>query len=321
MARPVSRTLTARPKFSPHTRGWPEVIRPGFIMREVLPAHAGMARRPGLPATAAPTFSPHTRGWPDNRWESLEAATEFSPHTRGWPVMAACWDWAREVLPAHAGMARTRPYSSCTRPAFSPHTRGWPSQPPGPQKAVWRSPRTRGDGPRVIRHAAEIAGVLPAHAGMALLSLDTPRISPQFSPHTRGWPGGRMSRALATRSSPRTRGDGPHPAARFLLELPVLPAHAGMARADPQTARFRLAVLPAHAGMARDTPLPKTRSVPVLPAHAGMARVPACHRRQCHCVLPAHAGMARPPGDRPRCRSGFSPHTRGWPGDGQRPHQ
>ena len=175
-----------------------------------------------------------------------------------------------EVLPAHAGMARSAKSSSLAPPSFSPHTRGWPD------RYRW----DRDDGP-----------VLPAHAGMAR---KTPRATAKkrsFSPHTRGWPGitpspiGRwfvlpahagMARRSSwscsiTCSSPRTRGDGPAPpppepapstfsphtrgwpgqAAELAAVHRVLPAHAGMARHRPSTDQAVDVVLPAHAGMAR----------------------------------------------------------------------
>ncbi len=183
----------------------------------------------------------------------ISLVNEFSPHTRGWPGSHARSGNPRRVLPAHAGMARRwgRPWPSGAE--FSPHTRGWPVERGSPIGRKRRSPRTRGDGPSSTRPSSALARVLPAHAGMARAATVIRSPTSTFSPHTRGWPGRSMREALdAVRSprtrgdgpsdfhgikakragSPRTRGDGPDFFAFFPETVTVLPAHAGMARAE-----------------------------------------------------------------------------------------
>jgi len=162
----------------------------------------------------------------------LPATIQFSPHTRGWPVWQEPSGSMAPVLPAHAGMARQDSMAGSQGLSFSPHTRGWP----GPRSLLssvvvvlpahagmarprgwyqrWRgrSPRTRGDGPKMQRATAK---------------------KRSFSPHTRGWPAivNRIKRQRPR--SPRTRGDGPTSGVTVAMGSGVLPAHAGMALGPP----------------------------------------------------------------------------------------
>ena len=205
-----------RHPFSPHTRGWPVDLVPVPLHPIVLPAHAGMARRRGLPWGRRHWFSPHTRGWPGvNHLRSLPIvrsprtrgdgpiafvalilSASFSPHTRGWPDNHDQESEGTMVLPAHAGMARHRTMRLSLRVAFSPHTRGWPV-----------GSRRRGSSQRA------------------------------FSPHTRGWPAADPEPVGLLLGSPRTRGDGPGEATKRKYLPAVLPAHAGMARSCPPCPR------------------------------------------------------------------------------------
>ncbi len=88
--------------FSPHTRGWPGGGGREDSDLQVLPAHAGMARRQAC-------SRPH-------RW--------CSPRTRGdGPESVTTYDDEAGVLPAHAGMAR-KERSRIDRAWRSPRTRG-----------------------------------------------------------------------------------------------------------------------------------------------------------------------------------------------------
>ena len=160
MARWGPRSSPAGPPFSPHTRGWPELHRsrgPGSLRsprtRGDGPQSAGMARK--------------ARGWPAKRISS-SGTGRSSPRTRGDGPFASAWIGAsRQVLPAHAGMARMLRLAAEWHGRFSPHTRGWPEQAPGVGQPRGCSPRTRGDGPDLVRPVVSVGLVLPAHAGMA----------------------------------------------------------------------------------------------------------------------------------------------------------
>ena len=153
--------------FSPHTRGWPGALLPRCGVFRVLPAHAGMARSGILLGSFNGAFSPHTRGWPVPR-SRRQPHQHRSPRTRGdGPIVGPAEVAARVVLPAHAGMARGRcRRAQCTR-QFSPHTRGWPGRSGTGDTGDGCSPRTRGDGPTVVKFKTLEFVVLPAHAGMA----------------------------------------------------------------------------------------------------------------------------------------------------------
>ncbi len=159
-------------EFSPHTRGWPEARvgrgqiakrsprtrgdGPGVFMvvvqgYRVLPAHAGMARSGCAYEPRLAWFSPHTRGWPEMPWRG-GGGPGSSPRTRGdGPLYGSLHSCASFVLPAHAGMARSRTGREGVRDLFSPHTRGWPAGRQSASEENPRSPRTRGDGPGLTR--------------------------------------------------------------------------------------------------------------------------------------------------------------------------
>jgi hypothetical protein len=136
-----------------------------------------------------------------------------------------------------------------------------------------------------------------------------------FSPHTRGWPRWRNRGKPCGLRSPRTRGDGPLSAALAVPAVPVLPAHAGMARPDATAAPARGRVLPAHAGMARPHRWKGCGSGCVLPAHAGMARSPRRKPQRPTSFSPHTRGWPVAAEGDAFCREGFSPHTRGWPAE------
>ena len=161
------------------------------------------------PATCANPFSPHTRGW-SGRGEPGPDGEVGSPRTRGdGPELLAFVGWPKKVLPAHAGMARKRGRSPGPCGKFSPHTRGWPRSAAGRRaKTIPFSPHTRG-WPVWQAIPLDVAGVLPAHAGMARRTITTT---------------GTAGR------SPRTRGHGPSAKNCRASSAGVLPAHAGMAR-------------------------------------------------------------------------------------------
>ena len=152
----------------------------------------------------------------------------FSPHPRGWSVRNWWGCRSTGVLPAPAGMVRQS------------RIQNHPTQ---------RSPRTRGDGPYRASQSSQ---------------------SPRFSPHPRGWsaveqqskafqkvlpaPAGMVRRLRSgrssTRSSPRTRGDGPAFLAVSRERSEFSPHPRGWSDGR-QSLRLAPAVLPAPAGMVR----------------------------------------------------------------------
>ena len=153
---------------------------------KLFPAHAGMDRQLRCSGPRLPPV-PRTRGdGPSVRENSSSPETLFpahagmdresglpgghhgscSPHTRGWTVADSPRAEPDELFPAHAGMDR------CCR---------W-----------WHStsvsvPRTRGDGPDLIRFPIHIQELFPAHAGMERGVSTGPWGVCSCSPHTRGW--------------------------------------------------------------------------------------------------------------------------------------
>ncbi len=328
---PSGRISEITGKFSPPTRGWPEVAAEWACNHAVFPAHAGMARGSvavGIRTTGFPR--PRGDGPPSDLHKRHGCA--FSPPTRGWPVEVTRNRAPWIVFPAHAGMARlegneTPTHWSFPRPrgdgpiagilngtpaAFSPPTRGWP-------------------GSRSI--GIDLVNVFPAHAGMAR-TLVSSSLLPRSFPRPRGdgplTPPVPESRPVF---SPPTRG-WPAPPRRDPYRPSVFPAHAGMARpARPHGSPLNSFPRPRGDGPLPDPPpipeyqfSPPTRGWPagvdaprqrsrVFPAHAGMARITKPH--------PPHAmSFPRPRGDGPpeqrggKTIDGFSPPTRGWPGVG-----
>ncbi len=115
-------------RFSPPTRGWPEIAGLAALVDDVFPAHAGMARC-GSGRCGAGWCFPRPRGDGPADMIALRRIVAFSPPTRGWPAWRPPVFAAPRVFPAHAGMARTLPRGRC-----------W----------LRRFPRPRGDGPRCI---------------------------------------------------------------------------------------------------------------------------------------------------------------------------
>ncbi len=196
---------------SPRTRGdGPVLPAPDGPKIAVLPARAGMARRPMSHPLSPAAFSPHARGWPGHH-AGVSGPQVGSPRTRGdGPRTRKPARIPTAVLPARAGMARLSPLPWLVAPG-SPRTRG---DGPVGQAGGWfldlRSPRTRGDGPHTKHAATSSNGA--------------------FSPHARGWPGGAAVSTLLTRVLPARAGMAQKLAGR-LADLPeVLPARAGMAR-------------------------------------------------------------------------------------------
>src|ERR1700678_823771 len=137
--------------FSPHARGWSDLVQRSSSIRGVFPARAGMVRSRARGSYRAGGF-PRTRGDGPVHWPSEWSQWLFSPHARGWSVVVIGTDIANGVFPARAGMVRQTPHPRAWLPGFprtrgdgpthlgnryigelfSPHARGWSERAAGP---------------------------------------------------------------------------------------------------------------------------------------------------------------------------------------------
>ena len=187
---------------SPHTRGWTAWTADRGRSRPGFPAHAGMDPCRGSRA-AGGTGLPRTRGDGPASRPQLSEGHRASPHTRGWTLGDVELHLARLGFPAHAGMD----------PVVT--SRASPAE---------RLPRTRGDGPRLLRAVGELVEVSPHTRGWTLADAHLPVRRRGFPAHA-GMDPRPAWRATPTTGLPRTRGDGPR-----LGDLPLR-----LLRASPHT--------------------------------------------------------------------------------------
>ncbi len=327
---PRERRATRRvPDGSPRERGWPRPPRHPRAATTVLPARAGMAR------SATPRRHPHDgapRASGDGPPASASATTAntCSPRERGWPSRGGLPGVPPRVLPARAGMARSR-RAPGSRPPCAPRASGdGPIDASTAGAGAGCSPRERG-WPPARRAPMATPPVLPARAGMAR-RLDVPPAEGDGAPRASGdGPVSSGGAGPALACSPRERGWPP-----FLEPFPepfrVLPARAGMALVDAaatsQSGGAPRASGDGPGGRGRHVTewrcSPRERGWPVvvgrelgdrrvLPARAGMAPGPsACARRAQRAPRASGDGPRR--GRQPLRRVLCSPRERGWPG-------
>ena len=232
------------------------------------------------------------------------------------------------MLPAHAGMVPPAGRSHAVY-GGAPRARGDGPEPrPTSVTMTPCSPRTRGWSP-ITSRAAELLGVLPAHAGMvhvhpAVVSDeqgaprargDGPSLMPgsrgpfSCSPRTRGWSLGRRRAGAVDRVLPAHAGMVPRSATRRLRSTCAPRARGDGPPMKKRTGRPQRCS-PRTRGWSHQRRLPRLDQQ-VLPAHAGM--------------VPARPGAAPPPSSAPRARGDgplvyhsyyapevCSPRTRGW---------
>ena len=251
---------------SPHARGWTfgegvrELGETGF------PARAGMDRWRGWRSPRS-RWIPRTRGDGPRYTPSPSAPSADSPHARGWTRLLQVVRRLVPGFPARAGMDP----SAGSR-----------------DRARFRIPRTRGDGP---------------HTGLSISA------HAMDSPHARGWTHGHRARAggkggFPARAGmdrprgpcaappagiPRTRGDGPHLSTASRQSEPDSPHARGWTRVVDRRRR-RADGFPARAGMDRRRSLRRTSA----------ARIPRTRGDG------PHTDYAR------SIQQGDSPHARGW---------
>ena len=209
---------------SPRTRGWSVDSDVKALLKDLLPAHAGMVPRSVTAVAPGSDCSPRTRGWSQRAGPPCHQRGLLPAHA-GMVLMQEIERSPGHPAPRARGDGPTPRIAATTRYACSPHTRGW-------------------SGHR--NHHPVDRTVLPAHAGMV------PRTKARTS---------RLTRAPCARGdgpdafnetrdrilcSPRTRGwSGDAP--RDRLRVGVLPAHAGMVPLG-FVVRARWRVAPAHVG-------------------------------------------------------------------------
>ncbi len=270
---------------SPLARGW---SRADAMMRRatfVLPARAGMVplRRSG---STPRRRAPRSRGDGPASGPRTASAPPCSPLARGWSRLAAVREALARVLPARAGMVRTRT---------------------APRRCSSRAPRSRGDGPPIGRLVAAGECVLPARAGM-VRPQRVPLRQRQRAPRSRGdGPATDGAKVVEPRCSPLARGWSPVASGHFPRRA-VLPARAGMVPPRAATASNRVSA-PRSRGDGPVTVLPPMPIHECSPLARGWS--PALHTRpQGPGVLPARAGMV-PERTKPWPMATCAPRSRG----------
>ena len=157
-------TRPPAPWFSPRERGW-SVQHRGVVPDEsVLPARAGVVRPSGH-RRGPGGRSPRASGGGPLLKPSGQALMKFSPRERGWSECPRRLRRPAVVLPARAGVVRTRPRTAATAWSSPRASGGGPLAPIACGSAPPFSPRERGWSDACLpRLQAPL--VLPARAGV-----------------------------------------------------------------------------------------------------------------------------------------------------------
>ncbi len=215
---------------SPRTRGLSGGRARWHHDPAVVPAHAGVIRC--APRTArTPRRRPRARGgYPEFITTVLDGG-KSSPRTRGLSVRLRGDARLSRVVPAHAGVIRTRGPDT-GRHGRRPRARGgYPASEVIDRGEPASSPRTRGLSGR--QPVLDVPGlVVPAHAGVVRRAAG-PTTGATSRPRARGgYPNGKTLIAAGIGSSPRTRGLSVRVVA-LEVDRVVVPAHAGVIRWSP----------------------------------------------------------------------------------------
>ena len=217
---------------SPLTRGKRNQQGCPRARRRLIPAHAGKTTT-GRARSSCTQAHPRSRGENEINKAAREHAAGSSPLTRGKPQQAALAVHALRLIPAHAGKTSS-PTAHATRSTAHPRSRGenqayFPIQ----DTNAGSSPLTRGK--RVIlRAAALVTRLIPAHAGKTLFDVSTGK-QRRAHPRSRGentcqagLPQNSRGSSPLTRGKLHARDQGPcHPG--------LIPAHAGKTPRRPPT--------------------------------------------------------------------------------------
>ncbi len=210
---------------SPRPRVWSRREEGVPLCAPLLPASAGMVRRPRRPSRAGTTARVRGDG-PAPKFRARRRGG-CSPRPRGWSPALSRSLSVRLLLPAPSCRASSRSGAYC-----SPRPRGWLrfarreesrhgllSAPAGmvpcpmSRRCSWTgAPRVRGDGPADWTQKAVEYLLLPAPAGMAPRR-PRPQCRTRAAPRAPGGPP-RQRRPGRRRPAPRACGDGPAVGAR-----------------------------------------------------------------------------------------------------------
>ena len=210
---------------SPRTRGCSyRPTTPGCTL-DVVPAHAGVFRRPAARRRAGHR-RPRARGGVPFYPLVATRTYESSPRTRGCSVLERVRRAYVTVVPAHAGVFPRRGHPRTTG-SRRPRARG------GVPVVIlvsggegWSSPRTRGCS-QLLKAQARYATVVPAHAGVFRDDVSIGNRAGSRPRARGGVPAGTNSSNSIRRSSPRTRGCSVV-AVLDHMGTDVVPAHAGV---------------------------------------------------------------------------------------------
>ncbi len=225
---------------SPLARGWSAPHAARRRERSVLPARAGMVLGTRCRA-AARRRAPRSRGDGPVLEDDRPVRARCSPLARGWSrgarSRAPCWS----VLPARAGMVpghRRRGGGGC------------------------RAPRSRGDGPAILRELGISGMCSPLARGWSLLTPVAAVIS-EVLPARAGMVRPRWASLPTPTYAPRSRGDGPEATLEIALGHECSPLARGWSGVGGAP-RGRDRVLPARAGMVpfRRVPVSSSTSAP-----------------------------------------------------------
>ena len=224
----VPPNVTSRPhpsQSSPRTRGCSPFDAGGLGGGAVVPAHAGVFRPSARPPSTC-TSRPRARGGVPSSPSTANPPSGSSPRTRGCSAGGQGRRHRRDVVPAHAGVFRSRP-GTCSRSRRRPRARGGVPKGGGSGRCTKRSsPRTRGCSVSRLGTTSLLA-VVPAHAGVFPRTATRARLT-VCRPRARGGvPYTRTTTLTISASSPRTRGCSGRPQGRPDA-AGVVPAHAGV---------------------------------------------------------------------------------------------
>ncbi len=284
----LAAAVTHHAQCSPPTRGCSALRSGRGRCRRVLPADAGVFRPRGRGAFAG-VCAPRRRGGVPLAEDTDDIEVACSPPTRGCSVCRVKTAGQRVVLPADAGVFRSRS-SPTGRSGCAPRRRGGvPPSGASKRSAGTCSPPTRGCSGRGEPH--EGAGpVLPADAGV-FRSPPPCTSSSSGAPRRRGGVpvAGSLTKALV-QCSPPTRGcsDRRRP---VRAAAPVLPADAGVFRAGASPAPRR-GRAPRRRGGVPTLYLGGGADVRCSPPTRGCSEA-SRFGRQLLLVLPADAGVFR----------------------------
>ena len=191
----------------------------------VVPAHAGMIPQVDIRKINTASCT-RTRGDDPLALIYKYKTLMLYPHTRGWSSTKNIKCCGFSVVPAHAGMILTSPFSNIT---------------------ILCCTRTRGDDPEIMTMLAQAIGLYPHTRGWSSSTAFTKATTPVVPAHAGMIPQVPI-RQIPQRSCTRTRGDDPTNFYCKLIVIQLYPHTRGWSRKNTWQ-KFQRKVVPAHAGM------------------------------------------------------------------------